>query len=257
VASSTLSAEPPRARTPQRHRSRDNLIVVGALVAAAVLAWAWLFLLPMGEMPAEPLSASYLLPAFSMWSIMMVAMMVPSAIPMHLLHARIDKTPSARRRAMHSYLFALAYLLIWAAFSAAAPLAQALLIRAGLVSAMTLSLGSGALAAAILVLVAAYEMTAAKRVCLDKCQSPLLFVLKNLRPGASGAFRLGLLHGLFCLGCCWALMLLLFVGGVMNLAWVAVIGIIVIGEKVAPPRWHLERYVAAALLLGGLALLAG
>jgi predicted metal-binding membrane protein len=99
-------------------------------------------------------------------------------------------------------------------------------------------------------------MTAAKRLCLEKCQSPLLFMLRHFRPGAAGAVRLGLLHGLFCLGCCWALMLLLFVGGVMNLAWVAVLGVIVLGEKLLPPRFRAERYVAAGLAISGIAVLA-
>ena len=206
-------------------------------------------------MPAEPLSADYLVPAFAMWAIMMVAMMVPSAAPMILLHARIDRAPTARARAMHSLVFVLAYLVVWAAFSAAAALAQALLVDAGTVSAMTLATGSRTFVAALLLLAAAYELTAAKRLCLDKCQAPMLFILKHRKPGTSGAIRLGLLHGLYCLGCCWALMLLLFVGGVMNLAWVAILGIVVLGEKLSPAHWHAERYVAAALAIGAVTVL--
>jgi predicted metal-binding membrane protein len=182
-----------------------------------------------------------------MWAIMMVAMMVPSAAPMILLHARIDKAKTKRRRTMHSLLFALAYLLVWTGFAAAAAAVQALLVEAGAVSAMGLAIGERTAAAGLLLLAALYELTAAKRLCLDKCQSPLLFILHHWKPGAAGALRLGLVHGLFCLGCCWALMLLLFVGGVMNLAWVALLGIVVLGEKLAPPSWRAERYVAAAL----------
>ena len=206
-------------------------------------------------MPAEPMSADYLLPTFTMWAIMMVAMMVPSAAPMILLHARIDRAPSDRRRIVHTLLFALAYLLVWTAFSAAAALGQALLVDAGAVSAMALTIGDRTMAGGLLLLAALYELTAAKRLCLDKCQSPMLFILKYWKPGAAGALRLGLTHGLYCLGCCWALMLLLFVGGVMNLAWVALLGIIVLGEKFAPPRWHSERYVAAALAVAAAAIL--
>jgi predicted metal-binding membrane protein len=237
--------------------SRDALIVLSALVGAVVIAWAWLFLPPMAGMVPEPLSTRYLLPAVAMWVVMMVAMMVPSATPMILLHARIDRAPSARVRTVHSLLFALAYLFVWTAFSAAAAVGQALLVRAGVISAMGLSIGNRAIAAGLLLLAAIYELTAAKRLCLERCQSPLLFMLKNFRPGAAGAFRLGLVHGLFCLGCCWALMLLLFVGGIMNLAWVAVLGVVVIAEKSAPSEWHLERYVAAILGFGGVVLLTG
>lgn len=244
--------------------SRDSLIVGFALAAAALLAWLWLLRAPMaaGSMAGmtiqpEPLAAAYLVPTFTMWAIMMVAMMVPSAAPMILLHARIDKAPSAQARTLHSLLFTLAYLLVWTAFSAAAALAQALLVHWAIVSTATLTVGSRTLAALLLAVAAAYELAAVKRACLDKCQSPLMFMLGHYRPGAAGAFRAGLLHGLYCLGCCWALMLLLFVGGVMNLAWVAVLGILVLGEKYAPPSWRADRLVAAALFLGAIALFRG
>ena len=261
--SSTRIADAPAVSQPLRSLlTRENLIVGAALAAAAALAWAWLLRSPMGQggdmagmsMGPAPLSAAYLVPAFAMWAIMMVAMMVPSAAPMILLHARIDKAPTRRARTLHSLLFALSYLLVWAAFSAAAALAQALLVRAGLVSEMALTLGDRFIAALLLLAAAAYELTAAKRLCLDKCQSPMLFILKSWTPGAAGAVRLGLSHGLFCLGCCWALMLLLFVGGVMNLAWVALLGIVVLAEKFAPPRWRAERYVAAALFVAAVAV---
>jgi predicted metal-binding membrane protein len=121
-------------------------------------------------------------------------------------------------------------------------------------SEMALSIGDRWLAAILLLAAAAYELTAAKRLCLDKCQAPMLFILKYWKPGAAGAVRLGLVHGLFCLGCCWALMLLLFVGGVMNLAWVAVIGVVVLAEKFAPPRWRAERYMAAGLAVAAAAV---
>jgi predicted metal-binding membrane protein len=245
--------------------SRESLIVAAALAAAAILAWTWLLRSPMtirGEMDGmgmavEPLSAAYLVPAFTMWAIMMVAMMVPSAAPMILLHARIDKAPTQRLRTFHTFVFALAYLLVWTGFAAAAAIAQALMIRSGIVSDMALAVGSRAIAAALLIVAAAYELTAAKRLCLDKCQAPMMFILKHWKPGAAGAFRLGIAHGLFCVGCCWALMLLLFVGGVMNLAWVALLGILVLGEKFAPARWRAERYVAAALAAGAALILLG
>ena len=122
---------------------------------------------------------------------------------------------------------------------------------------MTLAIGDRTIAAALLLVAATYELTAAKRLCLDKCQSPLLFMLKHFKPGAAGALRLGLVHGLYCLGCCWVLMLLLFVGGVMNLAWVALLGIVVLGEKFARPNWHAERYLAGALAIAAIAVVVG
>ncbi len=259
--SSTRTAPTPAIPAPLRSLlSRYSLIVGVALAAAAVLAWAWLLRSPMAgggdmggmSMGPAPLTAAYLFPAFAMWAIMMVAMMVPSAAPMILLHARIDKAPTRLARALHSLLFALSYLLVWTGFSALAALAQALLVDAGVVSEMALTVGDRLVAAALLVAAAVYELTAAKRLCLDKCQSPMLFILKYWKPGAAGAVRLGLSHGLFCLGCCWALMLLLFVGGVMNLAWVALLGIVVLAEKFAPPAWRAERYVAAALFIAAI-----
>ena len=251
----------------ERLLSRNGLIVGICLAAAAVLAWLWLASSPtamasmgghgMPSMAVQPWSASYLLPAFIMWTLMMVAMMLPSAAPMILLHARIDRSASSRLRLLNTFVFALAYLLLWTLFSAAAAIVQALLVDAGLVSAVELTLGSRAVAAGLLVTAAGYQLSAAKRVCLDQCRSPLSFILRLWRPGTAGAIRLGLAHGVYCLGCCWALMLLLFVGGVMNLAWVAVLALVVFAEKLAPPSWHANRVIAAALLLGAFALLIG
>ena len=245
--------------------SRSVIIVAVALVAAVALAWAWLATSAQGMgamdhrgmmgMPVEPWSAGYLLPAFVMWALMMVAMMLPSAAPMLLLHARIDRAPNERIRLWHSTVFAFCYLLVWTAFSALAALAQALLVDIGLVSAGSLALGERALAAAVLAAAALYQLTAAKAACLDQCRSPLHFVMRYWRPGTAGALRLGLVHGVYCLGCCWALMLLLFVGGVMNLAWVALLALVVLAEKLAPPSWHASRYAAAALAAGAVLIL--
>lgn len=238
--------------------SRDSAIVAVALGSAALLAWAWLVRASGSEMAGMEMSAlspGYLVPAFAMWAIMMVAMMVPAAAPMILLHSRIAKAPTRRERSLHTAVFALAYLLVWTGFAALAALAQAVLVEFGAVSAMALTIGNRGAAAALLLIAAAYELTAAKRVCLDKCQSPLLFIYRHWKPGLAGAMRLGLAHGLYCLGCCWALMLLLFVGGVMNLAWVALLGIVVLGEKVAPSHWRAELYVAAALGIAAVVLI--
>lgn len=240
--------------------SRDSLIVALALVAAAILAWAWLLKSSSGAMAGmgpPPLSAAYVLPTFAMWVIMMIAMMIPSVAPMILLHSRINRAETQSARTFQSLLVALAYLLVWTAFSAGAAFAQSLLVRAGALSGMALTLGPRTAAAVLLLGAAAYELTAAKRLCLDRCQAPMLFILSYWKPGAAGALRLGLKHGLYCLGCCWALMLLLFVGGVMNLAWVALLGIIVLGEKYAPAELHAERYVAAVLTVVAVMIAVG
>jgi predicted metal-binding membrane protein len=132
---------------------------------------------------------------------------------------------------------------------------QAIFVSAGAMTTMGLALDDGRLAGALMLLAALYQLTPLKRACLAACRSPLDFLMRLWRPGLSGALRLGLVHGLYCLGCCWALMLLLFVGGVMNIAWVAALALIVFAEKVAPPRWRLDRVLALLLLAGGIFLI--
>lgn len=257
-----MSSIPPSEPLPlQRVLSRPVLISAAALAAAIVLAWVWLFAnaMPAGMegmsgMTADPWSSAYLVPAFTMWTLMMVAMMLPSAAPMILLHARIDRgTPATRAR--DNALFALCYLGVWAAFSALATLAQAWLIDGGLVSSATLAVGTRRLSGVLLLIAAIWQLTSAKTACLEQCQSPIAFVMRYWRPGPAGAVRLGLVHGFYCLGCCWGLMLLLFVGGVMNLAWVAVLAAVVFAEKVAPPAWRIDRWLAVALALTAVAVL--
>ncbi|MEO6040367.1 MAG: DUF2182 domain-containing protein [Croceibacterium sp.] len=260
-----MSSTPlPEAVPLARLLSRPVVLSAAALGAAVALAWAWLIAHPMAmdaatDMPGmvmapHPWSGGYLLATFAMWALMMVAMMLPSAAPMILLHARLDRgTPAARAR--DHALFVLCYVAVWAAFSVLAALAQAALVGAGLLPAASLAIGERIPVAAVLLLTAWWQLTAAKRACLDHCQSPIAFVMRYWRPGAAGAVRLGLRHGLYCLGCCWSLMLLLFVGGVMNLAWVALLAAVVFAEKLAPPAWRLSRWLAGALALGAVAIL--
>ena len=187
-----------------------------------------------------------------MWALMMVAMMLPSAAPMILTYSRM--AGEARRKGgalIPGLLFAGLYLAIWIAFSLLAATAQSLLAQAGVISAARLAIGDARLAGALLIAAGLYQVTPLKRACLARCRAPAAFLMREWRPGWSGAFRLGLLHGLYCLGCCWLLMALLFVGGVMNLAWVALIAVLVLAEKVLPIG---ER---AALAIGGLAIAAG
>ena len=220
---------------------------------AAAVAWLWLLGAPMTATMATPWSAAYLAPTFAMWALMMVAMMLPSALPMILLHARVARQGRGAALPPATVMFALAYVALWSGFALVAALAQAALVASGAVSAMALTLGDRGMAAGVLALAAAYQLSAAKRACLDKCRSPLSFVMRGFRPEWRATLRLGLAHGAYCIGCCWALMALLFVGGVMNLAWVAALGAAVIAEKYGPP-WTARAF--AIVLAGGAAVLA-
>jgi predicted metal-binding membrane protein len=249
----------------ERLLSRSPLIAGVALIVAVVLAWRWLLisdmsLMPMdghnmGAMTVRPWSAAYLLSAFAMWAVMMVAMMLPSAAPMILLHARIDRVSTPATRLLHTLLFALTYLFVWVCFSALAAVAQALLVDRGLLSAAGLALGAPILVAIFLVAAAFYQFSPVKAACLRQCQSPVHFVMRFWSPGVAGALRLGLVHGLYCIGCCWGIMLLLFVAGVMNLAWVAGLAAAVLLEKLAPPRWHVSKALGGLMLAAALWLL--
>jgi predicted metal-binding membrane protein len=205
-------------------------------------------------MAVAPWSAAYLLAAFTMWGLMMVAMMLPSAAPMILFYARFARRSGMRRAAGATALFVSAYLAIWALFSLLAALLQAALVGAGAASAMELALGDRRLAGLLLGLAGLYQLTPLKRACLASCRSPLDFLMRLWRPGPAGAVRLGLAHGIYCLGCCWVLMLLLFVGGVMNLAWIAGLALLVMAEKLAPARWPLSSVLGAVLILAAFAL---
>jgi predicted metal-binding membrane protein len=249
---------------------REHRIVGACLILLCGLAWWWLWRMAMpgaptvsaGDMPgmagmaASPdvWSPGYLGPAFLMWAIMMVAMMLPSAAPMILFHGAIGrKAGGPADRA--TLVFALTYLLLWAAFAGFAAIAQALLVSRDLLGPATLAIGSRPLAAGLLVATVAYQLSGLKRLCLSWCRSPASFLMRHWRPGAAGAVRMGIAHGLYCIGCCGFLMLLLFVGGVMNLAWVALLSLIVLAEKYAPARLHPDRAIAAILLAAALGLI--
>ena len=207
----------------------------------------------MDAMAASPWSAAYLVPAWTMWALMMVAMMLPSALPMILLHARVARQGGGAALPAGTVVFALAYVLLWSGFALLAALAQAGLMASGALSAMGLAVGDRLLAAGLLMLAAIYQVSAVKRACLDKCRSPLAFVSRGFRPEWPAALCLGLAHALYCIGCCWALMALLFVGGVMNLAWIAALGAVVIAEKYGP-AWT-PRVLTSLLVIGAAAVL--
>ena len=192
----------------------------------------------------------------SMWTTMMVAMMIPSAAPTILLYARVQRRAAASPPPTAA--FAAGYLLCWTAFAAAAALLQAALEGSGLApSLMTGHRGSRA-GAILIVGVGLYQLSPLKNACLARCRSPAQFLSRHYRPGARGALRLGLLHGAYCVGCCWALMILLFAVGVMNLGWIAALTLLVAAEKLLPGGRIVSRAAAVALLVwGGAELLAG
>lgn len=228
---------------------RDRLIVGCGLGLAA--GWAWYHLFSeahrmevsgvcegMAMKMSAPDLASWplvsVLPLFVMWAVMMVAMMLPSAAPMILTFAAVTRNRRQRDRPyVPVAVFAAGYLVVWCLFSAIAALAQWALHRAALLSpAMTST--SAVFGAFALIAAGVFQFTPLKQACLRHCRTPLEFIMTRWREGWRGAFGMGLQHGAFCAGCCWVLMLLLFVGGVMNMLWIAALTIFVAVEKVAP-----------------------
>jgi predicted metal-binding membrane protein len=188
-----------------------------------------------------------------MWAVMMVAMMLPSAAPMILMFTMINRRRAEQQRpAVRTGIFVLAYVLVWGGFSVLAAVAQWRLQAAALLSPMMVStspyLGGGLLLAAGL-----FQWTPLKEACLIRCRSPLAFLMTEWREGARGALVMGLRHGAYCVGCCWMLMALLFVAGVMNLAWIAAIALFVLVEKVAPGGRWISR--SAGVVLAGAGIL--
>jgi predicted metal-binding membrane protein len=186
---------------------------------------------------------------FLMWAVMMMAMMLPSAMPMILLQAAVvRKIGNGRSFAVSLGVFVGGYVVVWTLFSIAATALQAWLEYLALLSPMMVS-KSPQLGGLILVAAGVYQVTPMKDVCLKHCQTPMAFVAAHWRPGVGGAFRMGLHHGLFCVGCCWLLMALLFVGGIMNLLWIAALAAFVLLEKIAIPGTRTGRAISGLCLM--------
>ncbi|PYI93621.1 MAG: hypothetical protein DME97_05025 [Verrucomicrobia bacterium] len=249
---------------------RDHLILGSGLVGVALIAWVYLFYeahrmnlsgvcecmrMKMTGPDNSPWPAATLLPLFLMWSVMMVAMMLPGALPMVLTFAAVSRNRQRQARPyVSTTIFVLGYIVIWCAFSAIAAAGQWLLHRSSLLSAEMAST-SAIFAGIVLFGAGLFQFTPLKRRCLARCRDPLQFILTCWREGRRGAFRMGLEHGAFCTGCCWALMALLFVAGVMNMVWVAVLTLVVCLEKVLPAHLRLNRATGAALMGWGLFVL--
>jgi predicted metal-binding membrane protein len=247
-------------------RFSQRVVILAALAAVVALAWLYLFVAEadmsgamagmdraMAMPPRRPLELLVLL---AMWWVMMAGMMLPSAAPVLLTFANVNRSKRARGEPyVPTALFSAGYLLTWGGFSIAATLGQWALESTTLLSPMDMAVNSRVLGGLLLLAAGLYQFTPVKYACLNACRSPLDFVLNHWRDGRSGALRMGMAHGASCLGCCWILMLLLFVGGVMNLLVVAGLAVVVLVEKLVPGPWF-GRIVGVLLVAGGAWLLA-
>lgn len=251
---------------------REQVFVLAALLAVTILAWLWLIgpgqqgsapdshgtAMPGMDMPgmaADPaVTQRAALFATLMWAVMMAGMMLPGATPMILLFTAVQRRRQGSPLAATA-VFLSGYAIVWGGFAVLAALAQVALSSAASLSS-DLSLTSRWAGAAVLAGAAAYELSPLKYRCLQRCRGPIGFVAQHWRPGRRGALTMGLRHGAYCLGCCWALMLLLFVGGVMNLVWVAALGALVLVQKLLPGGRMLPAATAGLLLLGAVLLIA-
>ena len=243
--------------------TNQRAAIIAALVGLVVLCWLYLFdearqMAAMDQnMVMPPKGAADLLLLLAMWWIMMIGMMLPSAAPMILTFAAINR---GRRTRGQPYtptaLFTAGYLVAWGGFSVAATFAQWGLERASLLAPMAMKTTSPLLGGLLFIAAGIYQFTPLKRACLHSCRSPFDFVMNHWRDGAAGAVRMGFAHGLYCLGCCWILMALLFAVGAMNLVWVAALTVVVLVEKLFPAGDWISRIAGGLLVAWGVRLLS-
>ena len=228
----------------------QRLIVAAGLALLAALAW-WFVLDGAGI--AEPMRMAEAPPPFPalvlMWWVMMVAMMLPSATPAILLYARVREMRNGDARISETWVFLAGYAAVWLLFSLAAAGLQYL------VTGASMALDDPLAEAIVLIAAGLYQLSPLKSACLGQCRAPAQFISRHWQRGAAGAVRLGLLHGAYCVGCCWMLMALLFAGGVMNLWWVVALTLLVAIEKLVNGGQWLARATGVALIAWGLALL--
>jgi predicted metal-binding membrane protein len=236
---------------------RDRGVVLGALLILTLLSWYYTvaMALDMDSMllpQAHAWSRGELAMLFIMWVVMMVAMMLPSVTPTVLMFSRMRRAKDAQPAVLsHTAWFVLGYLAAWTAFSFAVTLLQWRLHTSGVLSPMMAS-SNARFGAALLLLAGVFQLTSLKHACLARCRSPLGFIMTQWREGARGAFVMGWRHGVYCVGCCWALMVLLFVTGVMNLLWIALISVFVLLEKIVPAGPVVARVSGTLLIIAGL-----
>jgi predicted metal-binding membrane protein len=224
----------------------ERLIVAAGIALLVGVSW-WFLLNGAGmgggmamSMAPPPLGALIL-----MWWLMMVAMMLPSAAPAILLYGRVREMRGGDAAIAQSWVFLVGYLGVWLLFSIAAASAQHVLAEP------SMALADPRIASAVLIAAGLYQLSPLKSACLRQCRSPAQFLSRHWQPGASGAARLGVLHGAYCVGCCWLLMALLFVGGIMNFAWIAALTLIVGIEKLVPGGEWMGRIAGVALIAWG------
>ena len=240
---------------PLSLRSWDLLLLWASLIVIVGLAWTYLILLAQ-DMSASTMSGmrswtpkDYFM-MFIMWSVMMIGMMVPTSIRSVKIYSRIARqTANSSNGVAATYWFVLGYIIVWTGFSVIAAILQGMLNNLGMLSPMMVS-SSSYLGAGLLIAAGLYQLTPWKDACLTHCQSPAMYLAGRFGPRVTDGIKLGIHHGAYCLGCCWLLMSLLFVGGVMNLLWIATITGLVFFEKLLPARIKLTR-ISAALMVGG------
>ena len=241
---------------------RNRAVLTTSLIGVTGLSWVYLLQgAGMGMHMAMPMvqwTLGYGAVVFVMWAVMMVAMMLPSAAPTILLVSALE-----RQRVGHltagvaggaAGLFATGYVLTWVGFSLAATVLQWALSRAGMISPM-MAATNRTIAAALLIAAGIYQWTPFKDACLRHCRSPAAALVAHWRPGWAGALRGGMVSGLYCTGCCWALMVLLFVGGVMNFAWIIGLTLLVLVEKTLPGGGWTARASGVAFAGAGVTIL--
>jgi predicted metal-binding membrane protein len=244
----------------------DRVPVVVLVILLPVVCWAWIVLMardmygPMTGASAWMMTAVWDAPhlflLWAMWAVMMTGMMLPAAAPMIVLAGAMGRQKDDGSGVRPMYLLASGYVVVWALFSAGATALQWWLMRTVVVTPM-MEVSSRRAGALLLIVAGVYQWTPMKRACLTACQSPLAFLMRRWRTGAWGGFRMGLEHGMYCVGCCWALMLLLFAGGVMNLTVIAALTAFVAFEKLAPVGAIGTRISGALLLMLAAWLLFG
>jgi len=248
---------------------RDRWVVLAALAAVVALSWAYLAYIvltqpvmdmdaiAMAAMPPPVWNAGYFAAALAMWMVMMVGMMLPGAAPTVLLFdaLRMHGDPARRRDRRATALFAAGYVLAWGAFSVIATTAQWALTASELLSTMMTG-KSPAFAGSLLMIAGAYQFTPLKTACLRQCRNPAEFLVRHSGSGLLGPLLMGVRHGIQCIGCCWALMALLFVFGVMNLLWVAALAVFVFIEKLTPAGPFVGRVGGFLMIGAGLVMMA-
>ena len=224
----------------------ERALVAVSITALATLCWWYV---ARAAIAAPSMMATMSEPSVGalvvMWWLMMIAMMLPSAAPAILLYSRIRETRRENPTIAQPWVFLSGYLSVWLLFSIAAAFAQRL------ATGPSMALHSNAAEGALLIAAGVYQLSPVKSACIRQCRSPAQFLTQHWRPGIDGAVRLGISHGAYCLGCCWMLMTLLFVGGIMNVLWIAGLTLLVASEKLLSRGELVRRASAVALLLGG------